>query len=248
MTIGVCIAVAFLAACSPGKSTDAGSASDSAPSADLSIYLDQAFKTAFGASGQAAHDIPRQGQPVAMTFAPKDLIDIGGGRLALISASLPAGDDCDDKCGRAVAVHYLRKAADGSFQVTGQWWDLLPAGPLDGASEARIREDLFAAPAVQIEVPHRDRGCQSSSAALFELAPSGPVLRARDISTARTNIPMGALRLGAQVDYYGNILPDVKGQRFKVHYHGSTEGDAVYGPGAAAGVWAQTAQFNLPEC
>ena len=247
--MGVCAMIAVLAACSPGPSSNAGAASDSpAQAAALSFDLDPAFKAAFGASGQAAHDIQRQGQNVSLTFAPKALVDIGGGRLALISASLPAGDDCDDKCGRAVAVHYLRKAADGAFQVTGQWWDLLPAGPLDGSSEARIREGLFAHPAVQIEVPHRDRGCQSASAALFELTPDGPVPRAKDISTARTNIPMGALRMGAQVDYYGNILPDVQGQRFKVHYHGSTEGDAMYTAGGAGGVWTQTAQFNLPDC
>ena len=240
-------AALLLAACSPGKPTDSGAASDSpSQQADLSWYMPAAFMAAFGAAAPAPHDIQRDGKSQTLQFSPNLLVDIGQGRLALVSTSAAPPDDCT-LCGASVAVHYLQKTADGGFKVAGQWWDLLPPDPLDQPPEVRVRQGLFDRPALQVEVAHRDRGCESAAASLFEFTPQGPVLRARAIPTARNNIPMGAMRVGPQVDLYGNILPDAPGKTFKVRYHGSFEGDATYGR-SASGVWAAQGAFNLPVC
>jgi len=110
-----------------------------------------------------------------------------------------------------------------------------------------VRYDLFDRPALEAESQRRDRGCEMSFVSLWELAPEGPKLRAREIPTERNNIPMGAMRAGPQVDLYGNVIADRKGQTFKVHYHGSTEGDVTWSAGAD-GVFKVAGGVPLPGC
>jgi hypothetical protein len=246
------LAAAFaLAACSPDKppSSQKDAAASSQP-ADLSWYLQPAFKAAFGVDAPAPHAVDRRGQPMVMQYSPHLLADLGDGRMALISTGAPP-DGCQG-CGGAVSVHYLKRSDDG-FHVVGQWYDLGPLGPTGDAPVTRIRGDLFARPALQIEVSDRNQGCETAAASLFELGPNGPVPRARDIVTARSNIAMGALRAGPMVDDFGNILPDVKGEHFRVQYRGTLPGEVTYAPaahaaGAPEGVWAPQGDFKLPDC
>ena len=129
-----------------------------------------------------------------------------------------------------MAVHYL-SARDNRFTVQKGFFDIAPQGPLDDPPHLRIRTDLFDHPALEVESPRRDKGCVMSIVSLYELQPEGPRLRAREIVTERNNIPMGALRIGPQVDLYGNVIAGKKGKAFKVHYHGTTEGDVDWTPG-----------------
>jgi hypothetical protein len=228
----------LLAACSPGKPKDSGLPDD------LSVSLKPAFQTAFGADAPAAHDIVRDGKTVTLQFSPAAIANLKDGRVALVSRGVE-GDGCQD-CAWALAVHYLT-AQDNHFAVAGQWWDVLKPGPLDQPPEAHIREDLFASPAVQVEGDLRDRGCDMKTAALIAFEAAGPALRARDLSTARSNIPMGALRTGLQVDYDANIVADKKDKAFHVHYRGTSEGDMAYAPGPG-GTWAPTGGIKLPDC
>jgi hypothetical protein len=232
------LGVLALAACSPGKSKDAGLPED------LSVSLKPAFQTAFGADAPAAHDIVRDGKTVTLQFSPAAIANLKDGRVALVSRGVET-DGCQD-CAWALAVHYL-SAQDNHFAVTGQWWDVLKPGLLDQPPEAHVREDLFSRPAVQVEGDLRDRGCDMKTAALIALEPAGPVVRARDLSTARSNIPMGALRTGLQVDYDANIVADKTDKAFHIRYRGTSEGDVSYAP-SAGGMWAPSGGIKLPDC
>jgi hypothetical protein len=212
--------------------------------ADINEALQPAFLAAFGHEAPALHDIVRNGKTLTLAFSPAAIYDLGGGEVALASRAAP--DSGCDGCDWAVAVHYL-KARDNRFTVDRSWFDVEPQGPLDDPPRLRIRGDLFDRPALASESSRRDRGCQMSVVTLHELLPSGPALRARDIPTERDNIPMGALRLGPQVDLYGNVIADRKGKAFKVHYHGTTEGDVIWTPGADR-VWRASGGIPLPEC
>ncbi|MDB5460533.1 MAG: hypothetical protein JWO72_2274 [Caulobacteraceae bacterium] len=241
--LGVCLAAALaLAACSPEPASDSGAAS-SQP-ADLSWYLEPAFKAAFGGSPPVAREVERQDGKATVQYSPNMLVDLGGDRVALVSTGALEG--CQD-CGGAVAIHYLQRSG-GEFHVVGQWLDLRPRASVGALPEAHVRTDLFARPALQIELPDRNQGCETASASLFELEPGGPILRARDIVTARSNIAMGAVRVGPMIDDYGNILPDVKGERFRVAYRGTLPGEVIYAPGKPQGVWTPQGEFKLPEC
>jgi hypothetical protein len=230
-TLSACLAAALaLAACSPAKAPDADAASSQAP--DLSFYLQPAFRAAFGADAPAPHDIERPGgKKAVMLFSPHLIADLGGGRVALISTGAPAPTDCQD-CGGAVAVHYLRQA-NGEFTVEGQWFDEGPLAASGDLPVTRVRADLFAHPALEDEFTGRNQGCESASVNLFELAPGGPVLRARNIVTARSNIAMGGVRVGPMVDDNANILPEVKGRHFRVEYRGTLPGTLTYAPASA---------------
>ncbi len=227
-----------LAACSPGTPKDA-----SLPE-DLSVSLKPAFQTAFGADAPAAHDIVRDGKTLTLQFSPAAIANLKDGRVALVSRGVEA-DGCQD-CAWALAVHYLN-ARDNHLTVVGQWWDVLKPGALDQPPEAHIREDLFSRPAVQVEGDLRDRGCDQKTAALIAFEPAGPAVRARDLSTARSNIPMGALRTGPQVDYDANIVADKTDKAFHIRYRGTSEGDVAYAP-RANGTWAPSGGIRLPEC
>ena len=231
------LALAFLAACS--KAPD-----PSGLPADINQALQPAFLAAFGHEAPALHEIVRGGKTLTLAFSPAAISDLGGGEVALVSRAAPDGG-CEG-CDWAVAVHYL-KARDNRFTVDKAWYDLTPQGPLDDPPRLRVRADLFDRPALASESPRRDRGCEMSVVALYELLPSGPALRAQDIPTERNNIPMGALRLGPQVDLYGNVIADRKGRRFKVHYHGTTDGDVIWSPGPD-GVWKPSGGIPLPDC
>ena len=229
--------LALLAACS--KAPD-----PSGLPADINQALNPAFLAAFGHEAPAAHDIVRGGKTLTLAYAPAAIYDLGGGEAALVSLAAPDGG-CNG-CDWAVAVHYL-KARDNRFTVDKAWYDVTPQGPLDDPPRLRIRADLFDRPALASETPRRDRVCEMSLVTLYELEPAGPVLRAQDIPTERNNIPMGALRLGPQVDLYGNVIADRKDKAFKAHYHGTTEGDVIWTPGAD-GVWRASGGIPLPDC
>jgi hypothetical protein len=234
--------ILFLAACSPDKAPDNAAASSQA--ADLSWFLQPAFRAAFGQDAPAPREIERQGRKLVIQFSPKQLTDLGGDRVALISTGAP--DGCQE-CGGAVAVHYLQRT-NGEFRVVGQWLDLRPQNTIGAPPEAHTRTDLFAHTALQIEVPDRNQGCETAAASLFEFAPAGPALRAADIVTARSNIAMGAVRVGPMVDDNANILPDARGQRFIVRYRGTLPGDVTYAAGRPDGVWTPQGKFDLPDC
>jgi hypothetical protein len=233
------LAALALAACNkPRPSDDEASASSQAA---LDAELQPAFVAAFGQPSPAPHAVTRGGQEDSVQFSPKMLIDLGGGRLALISrGEAPEG-------GGTVALAYQTQAGE-KFTVTGQWFDLQPqSGASQGVPDIRLRKGLFDKPALEIEAADRKMGCDMASAALYELLPGGPALRAKDIVTERNNIPMGAMRTGPQVDHYGNVIADAAGRTFKVHYHGSFEQDVTWGPGAG-GLWSPTGAVKLPDC
>lgn len=232
-------AALMLAACNKDKAASEDEAAASSQAA-LDAQMQPAFVAAFGQPSPAPHAVKRNGQDVQAQFEPKLLTDLGDGRLALISkGDAPEG-------GGAVSVHYLHQAGD-KFSVTGQWFELEPqSGASQSAPDARLRRGLFPQPTLEIDAADRVMGCDVASAGLYELLPSGPALRAKGIVTERNNIPMGAMRTGPQVDYYGNVIADKPGQSFKVHYHGSFEQDVTWAAGP--GGWAPTGNVKLPVC
>jgi hypothetical protein len=213
--------------------------------ADVNQSLNPAFLTAFGQEAPADHPITRAGKAVDLAYAPAAIARLSDDEVALASLAAPSDNSCN-ACTWSVAVHYL-KARDNRFTVEKAFFDIAPQGPLDDPPHLRIRTDLFERPAIEAESPRRDRGCEMSMVSLYELTPEGPKLRASELPTSRNNIPMGALRLGPQVDHYGNVIADRKGKTFKVHYHGSTEGDVIWSAGAD-GVFRPSGGVPLPGC
>jgi len=236
--IALAAPVLMLGACSKAK--DSGDLP-----ADVSQSLEPAFLTAFGHDAPADHQITRAGKPVDVAYAPAAIAKLSDDAVALASLAAPADNSCNG-CTWSVAVHYLT-ARDNRFTVTKSFFDIAPQGALDDPPHLRTRSDLFKAPALEAESPRRDRGCEMTVVSLYELTPDGPKLRASEVPTARNNIPMGALRTGPQVDLYGNVIADKKGRSFKVHYHGSTEGDVTWRAGAD-GVFRPAGGVPLPGC
>jgi hypothetical protein len=232
------LALALLAACSKAK--DGGDLP-----ADVNQSLQPAFLTAFGHDAPADHEITRAGKAVDVAYSPAVIAKLSDDAVALGSLAAPPDNSCN-ACTWSVAVHYLT-AKDNRFTVAKTFFDIAPQGPLDDPPHLRVRYDLFDHPAIEAESPRRDRGCEMSIVSLYELTPDGPKLRASEVPTARNNIPMGALRPGPQVDLYGNVIADQKGKTFKVHYHGSTEGDVTWTAGAD-GVFRATGGVPLPGC
>lgn len=234
----VLLTAALLAACARAK--------DNADlPADVNQALQPAFLTAFGREPPVEHEITRAGKTVDQAYSPAAIARLSDNEVALASVAAPPDNSCN-ACVWSVAVHYL-KANDNRFTVEKVFFDIAPQGPLDDPPHLRIRYDLFDRPAIEAESPRRDRGCDMTVVSLYELTASGPKLRAREAPTARNNIPMGALRAGPQVDLYGNVIADKKGKSFKVHYHGSTEGDVTWTAGAD-GVFRATGGVPLPGC
>jgi hypothetical protein len=227
-----------LAAC--GKHREASALPD-----DVGQSLNAAFLTAFGRDAPADHEIMRGGKAIDVAYSPEVIARLSDNEVALASLAAPADNSCN-ACTWSVAVHYLN-ARDNRFTVQKSFFDIAPQGPLDDPPHLRIRTDLFDHPALQVESPRRDRGCVMSIVSLYELEPDGPKLRANEIVTERNNIPMGALRTGPQVDLYGNVIAGQKGKAFKVHYHGTTEGDVNWTPGKD-GVFTATGGIPLPGC
>jgi hypothetical protein len=212
---------------------------------DVNPSLNPAFLTAFGQEAPADHPITRAGKAIDLAFSPAAIARLSVDEVALASLAAPSDGSCN-ACTWSVAVHYL-KAQDNRFTVEKGFFDIAPQGPLDDPPHLRIRTDLFDRPAIEAESPRRDRGCEMSIVSLYELTPDGPKLRASEVPTARNNIPMGALRAGPQVDLYGNVIADAKGRTFKVHYHGSTEGDVTWSAGPD-GVFRPAGGVPLPGC
>ena len=212
---------------------------------DVSQSLQPAFLTAFGHEAPAEHEIVRAGKTTDLGFSPAAIARIADDAVALASLAAPADGGCN-ACTWSVAVHYLT-AKDNRFTVTKSFFDIAPQGPLDDPPRLRIRADLFEHPALAVESPRRDRGCEMSIVSLWELLPEGPRLRAREVPTERNNIPMGAMRTGPQVDLYGNVIADRTGKSFLVHYHGTTEGDVTWSAGAD-GVYRPSGGIPLPGC
>ena len=232
------VLITALAACSKAK--------DSADlPADVNQSLQPAFLTAFGQEAPAGHEITRAGKAIDLAFSPAAIAKLSDNEVALGSLATPANSGCN-ACTWSVAVHYLT-ARDNRFTLQKTFFDIAPQGPLDDPPHLRMRADLFDHPVLQAESPRRDRGCVMSVVSLWELTPDGPRLRARDIPTERNNIPMGAMRTGPQVDMYGNVIADRKGATFKVHYHGSTEGDVTWSAGTD-GVFRASGGVPLPGC
>lgn len=227
-----------LAACSRHK--DASNLPD-----DVNQALNPAFLTAFGHDAPAEHEITRAGKAIDLAYSPAAIAKLSDDEVALASLAAPADNSCNG-CTWSVAVNYLTAQAN-RFTVQKSFFDIVPQGPLDDPPHLRVRAGLFDHPALEVESPRRDRGCEMSIVSLYELMPDGPQLRAKEIVTARNNIPMGALRAGPQVDLYGNVIADKKGKAFKVHYHGTTEGDVQWTRGPD-GVFRPTGGVPLPGC
>ena len=213
--------------------------------ADVNQALQPAFLTAFGQEPPADHPIVRAGKATDVAYSPAVIARLSDDEVALGSLAAPVDNSCN-ACVWSVAVHYLT-AKDNRFTLAKSFFDIAPQGPLDDPPHLRVRYDLFDRPAIEAESPRRERGCEMSVASLYELTPDGPKLRATEVPTARNNIPMGALRAGPQVDLYGNVIADQKGKTFKVHYHGSTEGDVTWRVGAD-GAFRPTGGVPLPGC
>jgi hypothetical protein len=229
--------LALLAAC--------GKARDSELPADLGPSLQPAFLTAFGAEPPAGHAIIRAGKTIDVAYTPEVIARLSDDEVALGSLAAPSDGGCNG-CTWSVAVHYLTARAN-RFTMAKAFFDIAPQGPLDDPPHLRVRTDLFDRPAIEAESPRRDRGCDMTVVSLYELTPDGPKLRASEVPTARNNIPMGALRAGPQVDLYGNVIADRKGKTFKVHFHGSTEGDVTWSAGKD-GVFRASGGVPLPGC
>jgi hypothetical protein len=213
--------------------------------ADVGESLQPAFLTAFGHDAPAEHEITRAGKTVEVAYSPAAIAKLSENEVALASLAAPSDNGCD-ACTWSVAIHYLT-AKDNRFTVQKAFYDIARQGPLDDPPHLRVRYDLFDRPAIEAESPRRDRGCDMTIVSLYELTPAGPKLRASEVPTARNNIPMGALRSGPQVDLYGNVIADKKGKTFKVHYHGSTEGDVTWSAGPD-GVFKPSGGIPLPGC
>ena len=226
-----------LAACSKAKDADLP--------ADLGPALQPAFLTAFGHEPPADHEITRAGKSVDVSYSPAVIAKLADDQVALASLAAPADSGCN-ACSWSVAIHYLA-ARDNRFTLAKSFFDIAPQGPLDDPPHLRVRDDLLERPVLTVESPRRERGCEMSIVSLYELTPDGPRLRAREIPTERNNIPMGAMRTGPQVDLYGNVITGDKGKTFKVHYHGTTEGDVTWSAGAD-GMFRPTGGVPLPGC
>jgi hypothetical protein len=204
--------------------------------AGRSSDLDAAFVAAFGAPAPVMRVVARNGEPVTLRYRPARLLDLGG-RYALMSEA--RSDGCRG-CRGALSVHYLTRAGN-RFQVVGAWPEFSDGGSFGEPPAWRIRDDLFSGPALESDVAGAWRGCALGYVDLFELTPTGPVVRARRVLMYYDDETRGERSLRAV------IRPEAKDRAFAVDYDGDGRRTVEYRPAGAVFVPVR-AEPGLPSC
>lgn len=136
--------------------------------------LQAAFQAAYGRASPWI-DPDAEGCP-PVVLEPSGMIDLGGGRFALVVDGTSEGGMAAHGCWGALSIHYLRKH-DGRFQLLQSWREFTGGSSHGSAGAWRLRTDLFAQPAIQTEGGGVWQGYRCSYAHVVELTQTGPVER-----------------------------------------------------------------------
>lgn len=179
-------------------------------------------------------DDNRWPEPVAGSFEFRQgqVVRLGTDLYALISSGHASSARASSP--GALAFHYLSRTEDGFRRL-----DVSPifiAGGSGGEPPSfTIRDDLTPAPAVVITTAG---ACAKTQ--IVELTPSHPVLRARDIPTARSTD-------SGEGGWEGALQTGRVGRDFEVQYSGASESRATWIL-TDMGTYRATGQPRLPGC
>lgn len=179
----------------------------------------QAFRAAFGHGRRAA--VNRNGR--TYDFYPITAVELGGGRIALVSTG--ALRDAGHAEEGLNAVHYLARA-NGRLRVTGRWFGLAAGGSHGGsAAQWGVTRALSRWPTLYTEGGGTFQGCTVSFATLTELRPAGPV----DVAGFPVAFDDGGMVEGPEAQQVeGAIATAVPGRSFTVRYHGTMRFSETY--------------------
>lgn len=207
MTWRIAASIALAAAPLQAETPPLVELQDEAPASPLA---DEAFGTAFP-DGPVHRREDRN-----YDFRPLATVDLGGGRIALLSTGVlrDAGHSGDG----LNAIHYLARR-DGRLHVVGRWFGL-GAGGSHGASATRwgVTRALSEWPILYTEGGGTWQGCSISVAVLTELRPDGPADVA-DLQVFYSDAGTGWTTPPREV--HGAIVRAEPGRAFTVRYHGS---------------------------
>ncbi len=197
----------------------------SKPSPRASADLTAAFKAAFHGSREFV-DRSDPKFPITFNVTPRQLIRLGD-RFVLIAGA--ATQENGHAQQGALSISYLRKSADG-YAVTGSWPTIGLGSDFGQPPRWRLRQDLFASPAIEVLGQWDGMGCHVVSAQLIELAPAMPVERAKDIVTEYRYERLGddPDDHGARRRLKGTIVSGEKDHDFRTVYTGSFRATVRY--------------------
>lgn len=199
----------------------------------------EAFRAVFGRARQAS--VTRDGR--TYDFAPVTAVELGGGRIALISTgALRDAGHAEDGLN---AVHYLMRVR-GRLRVTERWFGL-GAGGSHGVSATRwgMTRALSRWPVLYTEGGGTWQGCTVTVATLTELRPAGPI----DVAGFPTGFDNGGMveRPRAQrVD--GAIAAAIPDRSFTVRYSGSMRFSETYARTGNRYRLSRRRESRMPGC
>lgn len=178
----------------------------------------RAFSAAFG---QPAPYRVTDKDGSVLEYTPEAFIDVEPGVVALVSKG-EEPDGCH-ACTGTIALHYLRRKADG-FEVLGSWPQAGGGADWGKAAPWKLRTDIDDYPVMATEASDMGQGCQVSTVDLIELTPTGPKTVAQNVLTAVDNEREGDVADRDLVSYEGEIRPIARGKSFEVILK-ETDGD-----------------------
>lgn len=199
----------------------------------------EAFRAVFGRARQAP--VTRDGR--AYDFAPVTAVELGGGRIALVSTG--ALRDAGHAEGGLNAIHYLARVR-GRLRVTGRWFGL-GAGGSHGVSATQwgVSRALSRWPVLYTEGGGTWQGCTVSFATLTELRPTGPV----DVAFFPVGFDNGGMverPRARRID--GAIAAAVPDRSFTVRYSGSLRFGETYARTGNRYRLAGRRESRMPGC
>ena len=198
-----------LAAASPADPPSAAPVIELHEQASADPLLAEAFRAAFP-DGSA---LPRDDR--VYDVAPLATVDLGGGRIALLSTGiLRDASHADDGLN---AVHYLERRG-GRLHVLGSWFGL-GAGGSHGAAATRwgVTRALSEWPMLYTEGGGTWQGCSVGFAVLTELRAEGPADVA-DFQVFYSDAGTGSAT--PPREFHGTIVRVEPGRAFTIRYQG----------------------------
>lgn len=253
----VSLAVLALSACQrpAEEETKADAASPAAPAAAAPTaalpaadanspeQLSQAFRAAWDRAPPATSPAPEESGGGAFTYASGELTPLGGDRYAFISKG--AGEEGHVSPG-ALAVHYLQRTPDGFRRVDAAPL-IVVGGTFGKAPDWSVRPGLLPNPAIIAESGGTWQGYTCAGAAVIELTPERPVLRADYVRLYYTDD--GAVEDPKQAETMeGRLVPGTPGRDFAVQYSGASRARVVWRLGADGTYRPADTPADLPWC
>lgn len=235
------------------KTADAASPSPPAAAASSAVLpavdvnspeqLGLAFRAAWDRAPPATSPAPEESGGGDFTYASGRLTPLGGDRYAFVSDG--QGEEGHVSPG-AIAIHYLQRTPDGFRRVDAAPL-IVPGGTFGNAPDWSVRPGLLPHPAMIAESGGTWQGYTCSGAAVIELTPERPVLRADYVRLHYSDD--GAVEDPKQAETMdGRLVPGTRGRDFAVQYSGASRARVVWRLGGDGTYRPVDAPADLPWC